>query len=87
MRPGSGGVLYAETPVAHRKGKERAEFGHILDSGVEEGREKDLGNGLFQRGNCMLNVRRHALEVLPLRLEELGKTGVGGLRVATLARA
>ena len=59
----------AQPSHACRKGKERAEFGDLLDRGVEEGRQEDRRDRGLQRAEGGHGCRRHALEVLPLRLE------------------
>jgi hypothetical protein len=56
--------------------------GGLFDGGVEKSGEEDFGNGLFQGGECLIEIGSHALDILPFGLEGLRKACVGCLRVS-----
>jgi hypothetical protein len=67
--PSSRWVGNPKAPFSHRKGKEGAKGGNLLDSGVKKGREEDFGQCLLQWFKGCSNIWRDALNVLPLGLE------------------
>jgi hypothetical protein len=56
-------------PIRVGSARSGRELGNLLDRCLEEGRQEDSRNRGLQGGKGRRNVRRHALEVLPLRLE------------------